>query len=99
VREAAKAFPTPPSAFPGGGPGFGPVPTELYKSVLQNPAKRDARGYVISADQDDFPTAVKFVNVLIKGGAEVHQATAAFTVAGKSYPAGSFVVKTAQAFR
>ena len=27
------------------------------------------------------------------------QATAAFTVAGKSYPAGSYVVKTAQAFR
>jgi hypothetical protein len=29
----------------------------------------------------------------------VHRASSAFTVAGKNYPAGSFVVKTAQAFR
>ena len=29
----------------------------------------------------------------------MHRATAAFTVGGKSYPAGSYVVKTAQAFR
>lgn len=99
VREAARALPAPPTAFPGGGPGFSAVPAELYKTVIQNPAFRDARGYVIPADQDDFPTAVKFVNVLIKGGAEVHQATAAFKVGEKSYPAGSFVVKSAQPFR
>ncbi len=75
------------------------VPSELYEKVLHDPAMRDPRGYIITADQDDFATAVKFVNVLLKQGVTVHKATTAFTVAGKNYPAGSYVVKAAQAFR
>lgn len=75
------------------------VPTELYEKILHAPELRDPRGYVITADQDDFPTAVKFVNVLLKQGVTVHKATAAFSVAGKNYPAGSYVVKASQAFR
>jgi hypothetical protein len=39
------------------------------------------------------------VNALIKNGIAVLRATAPFSVGDKSYPAGSFVVKTAQAFR
>lgn len=76
-----------------------PIPLEIYEKVLRDPAFRDPRGYIISTAQDDFPTAVKFINVLIKGGIEVHKATKDFTVAGKMYPAGSYVVKSAQAFR
>ncbi len=41
-----------------------------------------------------FPTATKFINALIKNGITVQRATAAFEVAGKQYPAGSWVVKT-----
>ena len=66
---------------------------------MRTPATRDARGYIIPADQPDVLTATKFVNALIKNGVAVHRATAAFQVNGKTYPAGSFVVKTAQAFR
>src|SRR5690606_28156038 len=55
--------------------------------------------YILSADQPDFPTAVKFINALIKAGIEIEQATASFTVESKTYPAGSYVVKTDQAFR
>jgi hypothetical protein len=75
------------------------LPAKYYDEVVRRPELRDPRGYILPADQADFPTAVKFINALIKGGVTVHRATAAFTVAGKSYSAGSYVVKTAQAFR
>jgi hypothetical protein len=71
----------------------------LYETVLHDPHYRDPRGYILPADQDDFPTAVQFVNALLKTGITVLRATAPFDAAGKSYSAGSFVVKTAQAFR
>jgi len=60
---------------------------------------RDPRGYIIPSDQADFPTATKFVNALLETGITIKRATRAFTVAGKSYPSGSYVVQTAQAFR
>ncbi|HYV63298.1 MAG TPA: peptidase, partial [Bryobacteraceae bacterium] len=71
----------------------------LYDTVLHDAQYRDPRGYVIPANQDDFPTAVQFVNALLKTGITVLRSTAEFQAAGKTYPAGSFVVKTAQAFR
>jgi len=70
-----------------------------YASLLRDPADRDPRGYILSAAQRDFPTAIKFANTLMKTGVAVHRATAGFTVNGKAYPAGSIVVKAAQAFR
>lgn len=60
---------------------------------------RDPRGYIIPSDQADFPTVIKFINSLRETGITIQRATASFTVAGKQYPAGSFVVPTAQAFR
>ncbi len=77
----------------------GMVAPDLYKTVLQDPARRDPRGFILSADQRDLPTTVAFLNTLIKNGVDVDRATRAFTVAGKRYPAGSYVVKTAQAYR
>jgi hypothetical protein len=73
--------------------------TAKYFEMLRNPANRDPRGYIIPADQADFPTATKFVNALIKSGVTIHRATREFSVNGKQYPAGSYVVKAAQAFR
>ena len=72
---------------------------EDYLRLMKDPGNRDPRGFVIPSDQKDFLTATKFVNSLLKNGVDVHRATAAFSVNGKSYPAGSYVVKTAQAFR
>ncbi len=82
----------------GGGRGAGPAAAKYWDS-LRRPEWRDPRGYIIPSDQPDFLTATKFVNALVKTGITVHRATAPFTVAGRSYPAGSYVVKTAQAFR
>ncbi len=99
-RGAPAAAPTggdSPAAFAGGGRGG--MNAELYNTVLHDPKARDPRGYIISAGQPDFATATEFINALIKTGITVHRATAAFTVAGKSYPAGSYVVKAAQPFR
>jgi hypothetical protein len=81
-----------------GGLGGMPRPISDYEQ-LHKPELRDPRGYVLSADQADVPTATKFVNALLETGITVHRATAPFTVAGTSYPEGSYVVKTAQAFR
>lgn len=75
------------------------IPLKYYNAVLKNPDLRDPRGYVISADQPDFPTAVKFLNALIKSGISVQKAKSSFSVEGKNYPAGSYIVKTDQAFR
>ncbi len=72
---------------------------EDWEAGLRRPDDRDPRGYIIPSDQPDFPTATKFVNTLIKNGVEVHRARSAFQVAGRDYPAGSYVVYTAQAFR
>jgi hypothetical protein len=82
----------------GGGRGAG-APLAVYNTVLHDPKLRDPRGFILPSDQADFPTATKFVNTLIKAGVVVHRATAPFTVAGKPYPAGSYVVKAAQPFR
>jgi len=71
----------------------------LYDTVLHDPKFRDARGYILPSNQADFATATKFVDTLLKNGITVMKATAAFTVNGKNYPAGSYVIKTAQAFR
>ncbi len=70
-----------------------------FADMLRDPALRDPRGYILPSNQGDFPTALKFIEKLQKNAIIVHRASAAFTVAGKSYPAGSIVVKTAQAYR
>jgi hypothetical protein len=75
------------------------VDVKYFTDVLHAPSKRDARGYILSADQPDFLTATKFVNTLRHNGVTVHRATAPFVVAGKHYPRDSYVVLSAQPFR
>jgi hypothetical protein len=83
----------------GGGRGGGGGAVDPLQAAMTSQELRDPRGFIIPSDQPDFSSAVRFVNTLIKTGVKVQRATQPFSVAGKSYPANSFVVKTAQAFR
>jgi len=96
LKAAAETSASSTSNAPNGVPT---LKSELYQSVLRDPKFRDPRGYILPSDQADFPTAIKFANALLKTGITVLKASQAFTVNGKNYPAGSLVVKTAQAFR
>ena len=78
--------------------GRGGAPIAIYNDVLHDPKMRDPRGSNPVGSRS-IPYATKFVNTLIKAGVVAHRATAPFTLAGKQYPAGSFVFKAAQAFR
>ena len=71
----------------------------LDRDKLHDPQLRDPRGYILPSDQPDFPTATKFVNALLLNGITVMRASAPFTANATRYPAGSFIVKTSQAFR
>jgi hypothetical protein len=69
------------------------------EEVLRDPARRDARAYVIPAGQPEIGAALDFLQALSTSGIEIHRATASFTAGGRTYPTGSFVVRTDQAFR
>ncbi len=50
-------------------------------------------------DQWDRGEAVEMLNVLRRGGVEIHRATETFQADGQSYPAGTYVAYAGQAFR
>ncbi|MCI0718968.1 MAG: M14 family metallopeptidase [Acidobacteria bacterium] len=83
----------------GSGSGLNAEREMAFWSELRKSELRDPRGFIIPSDQQDFPTATKFINALLETGITVHRATQDFEVLGKKYPAGSYVVFTAQAFR
>lgn len=82
-----------------GARGVKKVDPALYEKLVQVPAERDPRAYVIPVEQRDLPTAVTFLNALIKAGVEVERADRPFRAGGKDYSAGSFIVRSAQAYR
>jgi len=73
--------------------------TNFYKIQRDWVNRTDAPyAFVVPAVQrDPFETYV-MLDTLRTGAVEIHRANAAFSAGGKSYPAGSWVVKTAQPF-
>jgi hypothetical protein len=98
-RDSWTAAPRRVEAARAEGGGGGPLPTAAFDRIFRDPRQRDPRGYVLPADQPDFLTATKFAGALLETGVRVLRARSEFTVQNRRYPAGSLVVKTAQAFR
>lgn len=98
IAEVTGLLPTPAGAGPAAAAARDSVDALIW-AALHKAENRDPRGFIIPSDQPDFPTATRFVNALLETGITVHRATAAFETAGKRYPAGSYLVFTAQAFR
>lgn len=86
-------------AADGGEAAEGGVDAGRAPDPFTDPALRDARVYVLPRDRGDRGAAVRLVAALIKNGVEVHRAVEPLHAAGRTYPAGSFVVRAAQAFR
>lgn len=74
-------------------------PREMTESLFNDMDLRDPRGYIIPKNQKDIGTTTRFLNALIGNGITVQVADNDFSVNGKSYEKGSFIIKTDQAFR
>lgn len=56
--------------------------------------------YIVNVEeQADAGEAIELLNVLRRGGIEIHRATSPFQAGGREYPAGSYVAYAGQAFR
>jgi hypothetical protein len=71
----------------------------MNKDAIDKRAKGEPYGYIISARQDDYPTTLKMLEVLMLGGVQIHQAKEDFLADGKAYPAGSFLIKLGQPYK
>lgn len=54
--------------------------------------------YVVPVGQKDMPDTVKMINNLLDNGIEVRTARYGFVIEGKSYPAGSYIIRMDQPF-
>ena len=76
--------------------------TNFYKMGLSAIAKgkdEPPRAFLIPTQQRDFHTTLKMLDILQRGGVEIHQANAPFTADGVEYPAETYVVLMSQPFR
>jgi Zinc carboxypeptidase len=72
---------------------------QMYKNSIETVDKNQPYAFVIPTAQNDYPTALRMIDILMMGGVEVEQAKADFVAGGKIYPAGSFVVRLAQPYK
>ena len=76
--------------------------TNFYKMGLDAVEKGEQeppRAFLVPTDQRDMDAALKMLEILQRGGVQIHRAKADFTADGVEYPAGTYVVLMAQPFR
>ena len=76
--------------------------TNFYKMGLNAIAKgkdEPPRAFLIPTQQRDIHTTLKMLDILRRGGVEIHQANAPFTADGVEYPEETYVVSMSQPFR
>ena len=76
--------------------------TNFYKMGRNAIAKgkdEPPRAFLIPTQQRDIHTTRKMLDILQRGGVEIHQANAPFIADGVEYPAETYVVSMAQPFR
>ena len=71
----------------------------MGKDAIEKGNSEAPFAYIINKDQWDAFEAVNLVNVLIRGGIEVEQATSDFTLNNKDFKKGSYIIYAGQAFR
>ncbi len=70
-----------------------------FYRVQRNSAEAESPyGWLIPKEQDDPGTLRDLLSVMHRGLVEIEQATTAFTSGGVEYPAGTYVIRTAQPF-
>ena len=70
-----------------------------FEGVLRRAATRtDLYAFVLPGDAKDPFAQAKLVEILRRGAVEVHRARGPFEAAGRSFPAGSYIVKMQQPF-
>lgn len=72
---------------------------QMGRNAIEAGAENDPYAYVISPNQWDRAEAIEMLKVLQRGGIDIQRATSGFKVDETSYPAGSYVIYTGQAFR
>ncbi len=72
---------------------------KMGKDSIEKREEGQPFAFVIPKTQHDCSTALRMLDILMLGGAEIHQAREDFVADGKSYPAGSFVVLMSQPYR
>ena len=71
----------------------------MSKKSVEKKDKGQPFAFVIPSEQPDPPTTLRMLDTLKLGGVEIHRAPEAFVAGGRYYPAGSFVVLTAQPYK
>lgn len=71
----------------------------MGRESISNGETESPYAYLVPPHQHDPSGAVMLVETLRRGGVEIHQAAAPLRLEGKEFPAGTYVIYTAQPFR